>query len=195
MYAHYLGAIGKLEESIYEMRLGLEMEPLSINFNSCMGIMLFIGKYYDEAIEQLRKTIEMDTKFNQAYYWLGRAYFGKGDVDLALEMLGKAATFPETKSMSEATRAYILAIQGDTEKARDIIANIESLFEKEFVDFFFLALAYVGLYDFDTAIKYLEKGYQNKSMYIYYLTTDPILEPMHLDERFIKLAKKLELIQ
>jgi len=195
MYAHYLGAIGKIEESIHEMRLAFEMEPLSINFSSCMGIMLFIGRYYDEAIEQLKKTIELNAEFNQAYYWLGRAYLAKGDIDPALKTLQKAASFPETKSMSEATTAYILAIQGDTEKARNIIGDIEKLSDKEYIDVFFLALAYAGLGDCDAAIKYLEKGYENYSMYIYYLTTDPILDPLHSDERFIKLARKMELIQ
>ena len=57
-----------------------------------------------------------------------------------------------------------------------------------------MALVYAGLEDYDSVMKYLERGYRTHSMYIYYMTTDPILVPMRSDKRFISLAKQMELL-
>ena len=58
---HYLTATGRLEEAVQEMEKALELEPASLVMNTFMGATLYYAGRYDKAIDQCRRTIEMDT--------------------------------------------------------------------------------------------------------------------------------------
>ena len=58
-----LGLLGQFEEAIAEARRALELDPLSLVINADLGTTLTSARRYDQAIEQLRKTVEMDPGF------------------------------------------------------------------------------------------------------------------------------------
>src|SRR5437667_9690290 len=60
------------------MRRAQELEPLSLIINSLAGRTLYFLLRYDEAIEQLQKTIDMEPNFITAHYYLGKVYVQKG---------------------------------------------------------------------------------------------------------------------
>ena len=72
----------------------LELEPLSIVTNSCLGQTLYEAKKYDEAISQFKKVIEMDSNYQHPYGWLGLSYLQKEMYDDAIKMLQTGATSP-----------------------------------------------------------------------------------------------------
>jgi len=66
-YSHYLMAMGRIEESLAESRRALELDPLVLILNVHLGWHYLYARQYDQAIEQLRKTLEMDPYFRQAH--------------------------------------------------------------------------------------------------------------------------------
>src|SRR6516225_2159549 len=60
------------------MKRAVKLDPLSIIINADLGNTLFSVRRYDEAIEQLRKTVEMEPDFYYARWNLGQALEMKG---------------------------------------------------------------------------------------------------------------------
>jgi TolB-like protein/DNA-binding winged helix-turn-helix (wHTH) protein/Flp pilus assembly protein TadD len=65
-YAVYLMTVRRHEEALAEARRARELSPLSLVINTELGLALVRLGRYDEAIEQLQKTLEIDPKFARA---------------------------------------------------------------------------------------------------------------------------------
>lgn len=50
-------------EAIEQMKQALEIDPLSLEANNSLGARYYWAKQYDQAVEQLKKTIELDQNF------------------------------------------------------------------------------------------------------------------------------------
>lgn len=73
-YASYLSAVGRHEEAIAQIKRAQELDPLSFITNTIVGRTFYLARQNYCAIEQLRKTVELDSHFIQAHFHLGRAY-------------------------------------------------------------------------------------------------------------------------
>jgi TolB-like protein len=67
IYSLYYDTIGQTKESIAEMERARELDPLSLDINAQLGVVYRDGRYYDRAIEQCRKTIELDQNFSPGH--------------------------------------------------------------------------------------------------------------------------------
>src|SRR5207302_9050407 len=61
-------ATGRIDEAIAEMKRAQELDTLSLIINAELGSNYIFARQYDKAIEQLRKTIEMDPSFYYAHW-------------------------------------------------------------------------------------------------------------------------------
>src|SRR5205823_3848349 len=62
-YSYYFVAMGRLDDAAREVKRALELDPLSLNTNAEMGRTYVYQRKYDAAIEQERKTLELDHTF------------------------------------------------------------------------------------------------------------------------------------
>src|SRR4029453_15361579 len=58
--------LGQFEDAIAEAKRALELDPLSLVINTDVGTILTSARRYDQAIEQLRRTVERDPSFYYA---------------------------------------------------------------------------------------------------------------------------------
>ncbi len=70
--AHYVYSMsllrtGRFEEAIAEAKQALELDPLSLIINRNLGDAFYHARQYDQAIEQERKTMELDPNFIHAH--------------------------------------------------------------------------------------------------------------------------------
>jgi len=193
MYAHCMEGLGRFDEALAEMKRALELEPLSVILNTCLGHIFCLARRSDEAIDQLKKSIEMDPTFPLHYYWLGRAYLQKGMNKQSIEMFKKAATFPIIYTMGISALGYAYGSIGEKDKAKKNLDELLSLLDKKIVDSFYIALVYLGLDDRDKTFEWLEKAYEDRSMYITMIDTDQPFDDLREDRRFIALLKKMGL--
>src|SRR5208282_687841 len=76
-YALYLGAVGRKEESIREIKLAREIDPKSLIINANIGFLYYLAGEYDQAEEAEKNTIQMDPSFLPAHEYLGQIYAEK----------------------------------------------------------------------------------------------------------------------
>ena len=193
MYAHFLEEMGRFEEAIREMKQALELEPLSLNINSCIGKNLYFARKYDESIEQLQKTLEMDPNYFDPYAWLGMAYAKKGMHEQAIKKLQKGTTFIGISPIMIAALGYAYASAGKRSEAQKRLDQLKDLSRKEHVDPYFLAWIYAGLDERERAFEWLNKAYEERSMYMTLLKVDPLFDNLRSDAKFTELLKKMGL--
>jgi adenylate cyclase len=72
-YADYfLIAMGRQDEAIAEINRAQALDPLSLIINEDVGAVLYFARRYDQAIEQLRKTLELEPEFAATHAFLAQ---------------------------------------------------------------------------------------------------------------------------
>lgn len=74
-YAIYWRTIGQLDEAIAEARRAQDLDPLSVSISASLGWNYYYARRYDEAIQQFRKTSEMDSYSRLGYGGTMRALY------------------------------------------------------------------------------------------------------------------------
>jgi TolB-like protein/Flp pilus assembly protein TadD len=190
-YGEALQSDGRFDEAVAELRRAQELDPLSLIINASLGITLVSARRYDEAIEQLRRTIEMDPTFYPTYWFLGDAFRNKGDLSQAIAEYEKAAQLdPDPIVLGALGHAYATA--GRKEDARKILDRLTALSEQRYVPAYPLAVIYLALGDKDEALRWLEKGYQDRADDVRrFIKVEPLLDPVRGDPRFEALVQKV----
>jgi hypothetical protein len=74
-YGDVLAPTGRREEAIAAARRAEELDPV---FNSAIvGLELYRARRYDEAVDQMRKSMEMGVSHFPTHRWLSMAYLAK----------------------------------------------------------------------------------------------------------------------
>src|SRR6202035_3749873 len=73
-YSWHLIMMGRTNEGISELRMAESFDPLSLIISADIADALCVARRYDEAVEQSKKTLEMDTHFAVGHFELGQAF-------------------------------------------------------------------------------------------------------------------------
>ncbi len=84
LYAHYLMAMDRMEESMAEVKLASELDPFANDMSLCFGWHCLSTADYDEAIELARKGVQANPKNAWARVILGWAYEQKSMIKEAI---------------------------------------------------------------------------------------------------------------
>jgi TolB-like protein/Tfp pilus assembly protein PilF len=186
-----LTSAGEQTRELAEMKRALELDPLSLIINANLGMAYLYNGRLDEAIEQFRKVIEMDSRF----------YSAQRDYALALELQGK---IPEAIAQCEKAAAitddpaalgllgHLYGVAGRKDEARKILEQLRQLRAQRYITAYSLVLASLGLGDRAETVNWLEQGYRDRDGgNIGKIRVDPLLDPLHGDPRFEALAEKI----
>ncbi len=186
-----LAALGRFNDAIVEGKRSVELDPLSLINNADLGNTYFLARRYDEAIEQVHKTLEMDPGFYSAYLTLGQALEMKGARDAAIGEYQKARALNDDSSVL-GLLAHAYAFSDNKIEAGKILDRLKELSKDRYVSAYSFALIYLGLGDKEEALGWLEKSYQDRAgSDIGYIRIDPLLDPLRGEPRFEELVTKV----
>ena len=195
-YSHFLMSQGRIEESLVQSKRALELSPFDMLMNVHLCWHNLYARQYDQALDQIEKTIEMDRNFAQAYPWLGLILEQKGRYPEAIAAFQKAIKlFPGGSSIAEAELAHAYAVSGNREDAQKIITELQQLAKSKYVSSFQIAAIYAGLAEKDDVFAWLEKAYEERSDGLVNLKADQRFDSLRSDPRFQALLKKMGLDQ
>jgi tetratricopeptide (TPR) repeat protein len=185
---------GRIEESLTESKRALELSPFDILFNVHLAWHYLYARQYDQALDQIEKTIEMDKNFAETYPFLGLILEQQGRYPEAIAAFQKAISlFPGGSSIAEAELAHTYAVSGNKDAARKIISELQELARSKYVSPFQIAAIYAGLGENDQAFTWLQKAYEERSDGLVNLKADQRFDSLHSDPRFNDLARRLGL--
>src|SRR5207247_1378777 len=116
-YSEYLTAMGRCPESILELQLAAELDPLSLIVNADLGRAFYYARQYDQVIKQEEKTLEMDPDFWLSHINLGRSYTQKGMHAAAIAELRKASELSVVNTESLSFLGFAYAAAGKIDEA------------------------------------------------------------------------------
>jgi tetratricopeptide (TPR) repeat protein len=161
--------------------------------NFSLGWRLYMAREYDQAIEQLRNSIDMDPDFVLPHLVLGQAYEQKRAFDQAIAELRRAADISQNSPPAIAALARTYALSGRTAEARNLLDQLMQQSKRQYVSPFYVAIVYAGLGEHEQALDWLEKAYGDRSNAIVFLKVDPQLDTLRASPRFHELQRKLRL--
>ncbi len=199
-YSEYLMFTGNFEDAISEAKQALKLDPFSVVMNGNLGHVLYRARRYDEAVEQLEKTLAMvpGELLTVPLWHLGLAYIQKGEINHAIKELEKFRIHSKNNPDLLAILGYAYARASMKDEALKVLEDVKSHLKEPDVFFHFdlpvdLALINTGLGENETALRWLEKAYSERATSLVFLKTEPFLDPLRSDPGFITLLKKMDL--
>jgi tetratricopeptide (TPR) repeat protein len=150
-----------------------------------------IGRKYDAAEKQLRKTLELDPNFPDAHYWLALTHWMREKYDEALAHIQHAFTLSGGEVRILCVFSALKALAGHKEEALIQLQEFLKLADQKYVAPVLLSGVYFGLGDFDTMFDLLEKGFQGQDLTLRYSLRLQCFDVLRLNPRFQHLQRRL----
>ncbi len=189
-YTWFLCAMGRFEEAAEQIRRAQMLDHGSIVLYTMVGMPFYFRGDYRRAIEQFRRTLEMDLSFGHVRYYLGSALAHSGRYEEA------AAQFEEQIAADPIQQAlgllgYCYARSGRAGRAREMLARLDELEGRRHVSPYVRAFVHVGLGETGEALSQLEKTYERRSPWMVWLNVDPFFGSLRSEPRFVSLLDRL----
>jgi adenylate cyclase len=189
-YAEFLGSVGRLNEALLEIARAKSLDPLSLIINTDHGKILSWAGRMDEAVEALRKALEISPEFAGAHVRLGEVFTRTRSYVKALEHFQKASSIDKTPIVL-AKVGHILGLLGRRKQAEDVVAELAILKQSRHVPSSCYALIYSGLGETDTAFDWLEAAYEERDEAMIWLKVTPEFDALRTHERFENLLERV----
>jgi tetratricopeptide (TPR) repeat protein len=201
--------LGRFDQALHEARVAKELDPLSLNWDVYIGLILLMSREYDQAIEQLNQAIDVEHNLLRARQYLGEAYAAKGMYSQGLQQYSYASDFLNIALQEElsegaesgvlsgdeiallARAAYVYGLSGDGDRARRILNRVVQSTQNDYFTPMLVAKAYIGLGDYDKAFTLLERAYEARVPAIIGLDVFPGYDALKSDPRFDNLRSRI----
>jgi TolB-like protein/tetratricopeptide (TPR) repeat protein len=185
------GFQGQHDASLRKIEAALEIEPLSLIFNANKGYLLYVARRYDEAVDQLLKTLEIDPAFAPTHYRLALAGAAQGRHDAAILHLQEAQRFSDGSPSALGALGYIYAKTGREQDARTILRQLTETSKSRYVSPVISAEICTGLGQYADTLEWLEQAVQQRSGALFTFNVDPRFDCLRSEPRFQRVLQNL----
>jgi TolB-like protein/Tfp pilus assembly protein PilF len=192
-YAEYLMTMGRHVEGIARMKNSEELDPFSLIISVAIGWAFYMARQYDDAIDQLRRTNELEPNFAVTHWVLGLLLRRMGRYEMAITEGEKGVKLSGGSPLMSAALAQTFGTAGRRSQAVEILDELTRLTKQKYVAPYFFAGIYAGLREDEHAIEYLEKSYDEHSHWLVYLHIDPSMDTLRSNPRFQCLLRRIGL--
>jgi eukaryotic-like serine/threonine-protein kinase len=190
-YALYLGAVGRKEESIREIKLAREIDPKSLIINANLGFLYYLAGDYDHAEEAAKNTIRMDPSFVPAHGYLGQIFVEKKQYVEAINEFRTAESLSPGDIAGQADLGHAYGMAGEKREAEEILHEMQDVQGKKYVSTYDFAVVYAGLRDVNKTLDWLEKGYEERNGRLVNLAVHPQFAFLRKEPRFRNIVEKI----
>jgi eukaryotic-like serine/threonine-protein kinase len=184
---HVLLPLGRFAEAGTQIALARRIDPLSRAVVATVGLVAYFERNFDLAIEELRKTLEMDPHFGLAHYFLGQAYEQKGQYRDAIASLGTALQINPGSSEVMAALGHARAGAGDVTGASEILRQLSEKAQREYVSPVLISQVLLGLGRKEEAIDAIERAQQTRATDLIWLKVRPVFDDIQSEPRVAKI--------
>jgi len=195
----YFTPMGRHEEAIAEMKKALKLDPLSPSLNNYMALTYMFAGDYEKSFQQFERTIELDPTFAETHFFFARLLEETGQFEMAIAedqkgelLLGEILDQALVAEFLKALRT--LGPKGYWQKNLDLTLKSYKQAGTGYFAAIRVAEAYARVGDKETALKWLEKSYENREgQSITLVRWKPGFQNLRGDSRFGDLLKRMGL--
>jgi eukaryotic-like serine/threonine-protein kinase len=186
----FLGARGRFDEAMQEMRRAQQLDPLSLIVASGIGRILHFAGRFDEAIAQYHHVRQIDPTFNRVLFDLGLTLMAKGAYDEAFQELQKAGNQPFALLLTSVGHA----LSGHPDRASAEIGTLEECARAGTVGNDELALVYAAIGESRHASELLERACDQRAAALAYVAVEPLMRFLLADPECRPVLERAGLI-
>jgi serine/threonine-protein kinase len=190
-YVEFLAAIGRGEDAAAVIDAALVHDPMSPALLATKAFVSWMGRRFDEAIEDAEAVLDVDPAYPMGLIRLGAAYAGQGDLRLAIRAFARATTVAPDLPAGYGLLGYACGRAGDRARALAALDRLARLGETRYVPAFPHGMVHLGLGEMETAVGYMEQEYQNRGWFLLLLNRAPQFDPLRGTPRFDALVRRL----
>jgi len=192
-YSRFLASTGRHAEAMSELKRAQAQDPLSLGLKANEGMVLYFAGEYDQAIQRLRGTLELDSTHAVAHWGLGMALEQKAMFREAAREIQKAIDLAGPDPNFQASLGHVYAAMGRTQEVRKLLHQLAEEAQQSYVSPYHAAVLYAGLGESDKAFERLDQAARERSTLLVYLRKDPRLKNLRPDPRFQALLRRIGL--
>jgi TolB-like protein/Tfp pilus assembly protein PilF len=189
----YLLPMGRTAEAIGEIQRSVELEPLNVDMGANLAAAYMYARQNERALEQARKTYDLEPNFVGGRIWLATVYDANGMYGQAIELCEKSLRSDPASPPFLTLAGYAYANAGQRQKAEEIIKRWKEISKTQYVSHYWIAPIYAALGERDHAFEELEKAYLERDYFMPRLKIDPFMDALRDDPRFKEMLKRLNL--
>jgi tetratricopeptide (TPR) repeat protein len=190
-YAGLLSHTGRFEEAIKLDMQARELDPVSVNSGTFLGKDLYRARRYDDAIRACQEALELDPDHLLALWFQALSEEQKHQFPEAIVKWEKAVKLSDGP-LYRGQLANAYALTGNRAKALKILEQLKALSKEKYVAPVDIAIIYTGLGDRNSAFRWLEKAYQERTARIHEVS-EPHFDSLRSDPRFPDLMRRIGL--
>jgi TolB-like protein/DNA-binding winged helix-turn-helix (wHTH) protein/Flp pilus assembly protein TadD len=191
--AEYLAFRGRRSEAEAEVAKSQELDTSGYSALAEAAVYYQL-RDFDRLIEVSRGGMVLNPNEWFEHFYLGAGYEGTGKRLEAISEYQKAVELSGGDQDATAALAHAYAGIGRKAETQKILRDFEQKSTKVYVSPYLIATLYAALGDKDSAFKFLEKAYREKSLDIsWYLKTDLRIDNLRSDPRYQNLVRRVGL--
>ena len=191
-YAEKLAASGRPDEALAEMKRAKELDPVSIAVGIVDGWIFYLGRDYEKAIAQYRKTLEMDPSFPMVHRYMGRALIQRGDFAGGIRECEAAVRLSDNHPSHLTWLAYAYAMAGNKDEALQLLHQVEVAAQHKYVATHDIAAVHVSLGERTAAVAMLNQAYEERFYSVLLVSVEPEFDPLRGEpgfRQFLQMVK------
>jgi len=189
----FLLPAGRTDEAITELKQAMELEPLDLLLGANLaGAYMYAGQN-ELAVEQGKKTFDLDPNFVGGRIWLALIYNANGRYDDALALCEKPLQNFPSDQFCLAISGYANAKLGRRPDAEEIIKKYREVAKTQYISHYWIGVIFAALGQRDEAFAELEKAFDDRDLFILRLKIDPLMVSLHEDPRFKNMVRRIGL--
>jgi TolB-like protein/tetratricopeptide (TPR) repeat protein len=189
-----LSMLGRHAEALREKTRALALDPLSVVIRTDLARMFYFSRDYDQSLDQYRAALDMDPNFGSAHLWLAHVYEQKGMFEQAISELKTGMRLSSDSTFALAKLGHGYAMAGRRDEAHAVLNQLTALSSQRYVSPYDIAMIHVGLQDIDEAFAWMQRAFEQRSLWLGYLNVEPQLDALRSDPRFPELLRRIGLL-
>ena len=183
--------MGCYEESYTEFKRAIRLDPHDAYTYVAFGFACYCARRYDQAIELFVKSLDLDPRIAQAHLGLGWVYLRKATHEAAITELQKAVELSQRAPLFLGFLGEAYGAARLRDKARDILGQLQDISKQRYVTPYMVGRVYTALEERGEALGWLETGLRERAAIMVFLKTDPALDSLRSDPRFLNLVRRM----
>ena len=190
-YAAALAVSSRWAEADSEHERAVEADPLSLQAHTQYGWVLVGTREHDRAEARLGKALELNPDYPLAHWLIGVSYCLRTRHEEALAECQKAVELSGRNSWMLATLGWVFGTSRRKAEARSVLAELTERVRHHYVRPTLFALVHLGLGEHDQALGWLQRGYEERDVWMIALKFDPCFGAVRDDPRMAALVEKI----
>lgn len=190
-YAGTLSDLGYANDAIREIETAHQLDPLSFAVDTAAVMYLGAARRFEEAIDKGKRVIEVEPQYFRIYPFIALAYLGVHDLPHAMEAYERGYQLAPTDPYVQAHLAYACFRTGQNDRGTRLL---DELMQRPVPPPpFYVAMVYCGRGDKVNALRWLERGFEERDPSMTMVKVHPALDLVRGEPEYRAILQKMRM--